>query len=393
MQCKSLCGTKEARIHHLICGGSQAQIRVLQIHEIVTDYHFRFRYVALQITALQELNSEVLVWKALQNVPRGLGDTYLRILEAIPPDRKKQALVALTWLIYSVRPLSLSELAAASSIDPTRDPPIDQDRLSFSPDAILTILSSLVTTYEDETLQRTRDGKKQISVKLCHFSLQKFLTSDQILPTWAVPDHVTANSQLAESCLAFHLYASEVRDTNRDSVRKSIDDPLPFPMWKYAAEHWTTHFEGSPQPSVHLQDLALKALDPFSSPLFHMTRAHLLGAKVDYPGQPELLPLPLYLVASYGFRRLLSLLLSKPDIQVNAITGHYGTALNAATAYNRVPISKMLLEAGADPFLGNAEYSCALAVAVQHRNRDTSNSLLSLLGTSSLNVTQGHTFH
>jgi hypothetical protein len=143
-------------------------------------------------------------------------------------------------------------------------------------------------------------------------------------------------------------------------------------MWGYAAEHWTTHFEKIPQPSVHLEDLALKALDPFSNPLFHMIWTRDIGSRIiDCPKKPELLPLPLYLVASSGFSRLLSLLLSKSDIQVNSVTGHYGTALNAATAHNLLPIIRMLLEAGANPFLGNADYSCALALAVGYENMYT----------------------
>jgi hypothetical protein len=194
--------------------------------QIATNYCSRFQYVALQITALLKLESEPLVREALLNLLNGLSNTYLRILEGIPPDKKEQALAALTWLIYSIRPLRLSELAAASSIDPKRDPPIIKERVLFTPDAILTILSGLVTTYE-ETRPPSFRGEKQIRVKLCHFSVQEFLTSDQILPTWAVPDHNSAHSQLAESCLVFHLYASEVKDTHPESVSKSIDDPLP----------------------------------------------------------------------------------------------------------------------------------------------------------------------
>jgi ankyrin repeat protein len=48
--------------------------------------------------------------------------------------------------------------------------------------------------------------------------------------------------------------------------------------------------------------------------------------------------------------------LSKPETQINAITGYFGTALNAAAANQKGPIITMLLKAGANPFLGNERH-------------------------------------
>jgi hypothetical protein len=116
----------------------------------VTDHYFRFQYVALQIAALLKLDSEARVRKALLNLSDGLPDTYFRILDGIPSENREQALTALTWLVYSARPLSLDELAAASSIDPRQgQKPIVEDRVLFTPDAILRVLLGLVTTYKN----------------------------------------------------------------------------------------------------------------------------------------------------------------------------------------------------------------------------------------------------
>jgi ankyrin repeat protein len=63
--------------------------------------------------------------------------------------------------------------------------------------------------------------------------------------------------------------------------------------------------------------------------------------------------------------------LSKPETQINAITGYYGTALNGAAADGLIPIIKMLLKAGANPFLGNTGFPCVLAAAIGEWDTET----------------------
>jgi hypothetical protein len=150
----------------------------LKSMKIATNYCFRFQYVALQITALLKLDSEPLVRRVLLNLPNGLPNTYLRILEGIPSDKKEQALTALTWLVYSVRPLSLSELAAASSIDPNREPPIIEERVLFTSDSILTIPAKPGIPIQ------TRSGSPYTTCFLSRFGIILQNIGQRILRNW-----------------------------------------------------------------------------------------------------------------------------------------------------------------------------------------------------------------
>ena len=51
------------------------------------------------------------VEKALKLLPKTLDETYERILQSIPDNRKSDAIRILQWLIFSARPLRIEEVA------------------------------------------------------------------------------------------------------------------------------------------------------------------------------------------------------------------------------------------------------------------------------------------
>lgn len=104
-----------------------------------------FRWVACQLDLLQSLAQANKIRKALKSLPKTLDATYDRMLNSIDEDSREQGLLALQWLTFSARPLSVAELAEAIVINPRDDPVFDfEDRL-FNPMQILRFLPGLVT--------------------------------------------------------------------------------------------------------------------------------------------------------------------------------------------------------------------------------------------------------
>jgi hypothetical protein len=99
------------------------------------------------------------------------------------------------------------------------------------------------------------------------------------------------------------------------------------------------------KPPANLQNLALRALNPYSVPLFHyfyLARCQERGVlfyehRLETPKQ---LPLPLYQTASLGHTGLLNLLLNMSHTRINALTGYFGTAFNASAFAGHTSISK-----------------------------------------------------
>ena len=83
----------------------------------MTEYNFRFRWVALQLNELKECQNRSDLKKQLADVPQGLDETYDRILLGIKKQHCGYVKLFLQWLSFAVRPLTLRELAATAAVD------------------------------------------------------------------------------------------------------------------------------------------------------------------------------------------------------------------------------------------------------------------------------------
>src|SRR5271170_7208605 len=97
--------------------------------------------------------------KALDHIPSGLDETYVRDLDKLKkvPADFQIALRALTWLLYSTQPLRLSHLATAAAVDPncvfSEDQRLDQNENIFDVCKSL-ILINLETTSWNSIISR-----------------------------------------------------------------------------------------------------------------------------------------------------------------------------------------------------------------------------------------------
>ncbi|KAH6677075.1 hypothetical protein B0J14DRAFT_506370, partial [Halenospora varia] len=153
-----------------------------------------FRWVYCQLEALKKCLRPHDVRKTLRNLPKTLHETYSRLLSGISDEYEQEALTAMTWLVFSERPLLLEELAEALVVNPQKVPAVNlQERLP-DPMYVLDILGSLITI----------SSTSSESTMFAHFSVKEFLLSTQIKETPASKfsmNHNTCHAFLTESCL------------------------------------------------------------------------------------------------------------------------------------------------------------------------------------------------
>ena len=152
--------------------------------------------------------------EALKSLPESLEEMYADVLRRIPEGRKKKVRLILMWLAYSVRPLTLQELACAASLpDPQTIPEI--------------CTSSLVTVSREGPLRFGSDfGEKDI-VKFDHFSVKKYLASGHLLASGIETAYFYANPLVAHLEIA-QISVSYLLKTNKvDLVTEKRFNPTP----------------------------------------------------------------------------------------------------------------------------------------------------------------------
>jgi ankyrin repeat protein len=279
--------------------------------------------------------------RALKELPKSLDETYERILLGIGSAKRGYAHCLLQCLAVSIRPLHVEELAEVLAIrlDEGEDSEYDSDwRPEDARQAVLSACSSLITIVNVNGLP---------IVQLSHFSVKEFLMSsrlanagEQISLYHTTPS--SAHAFLSRSCLSILLSLG-------DDVDKSAVQQRPFAM--YAARYWVDHtkFEGA---SLGILDLMERLFDP-DQPFF-ATWVWIYDVDRPWKGfMPTVRPTepeakPLYYVALCGFRSLMEHLCVTHQIDVNAMGGDHGTALNAALSRGELEIARTLLRDGAN---------------------------------------------
>ena len=264
-----------------------------------------------------------------------MDETYRRILLQIDEDYRREAYVALQWLAFSLRPLTIAEVAEAIVVRPDSGTVSAEERLR-DPHDILLICSSLVVLSEEGEL------------RLAHYSVQEFLVSERIrkgpASTFAMAAN-SANRSMSETCLA-HLFYSNQLDT-------TADDPFgDLPLLRYSAQYWYSHAQNVPLESdrVKIDSLALKLLDPGNRVAMmnwlsiaapdQVQRGPFFCKNIDWIGSP------LYYASYCGLVDVAHKLLAAGE-DVNKMSGKYGSCLSAAACTGSMAMVRLLVESGA----------------------------------------------
>lgn len=294
----------------------------------------------------------------MESLPPTLDKTYEKILVNIPPTCKDFAQKMLILLCYARRPLSLGELTDGIAVE-LGDTPTFNSKDKFRNIISLQKLCPGIVDVDTEA-----DGENP-TLRLAHSSVREYLESESIMAsTKTAPfsiNRVLANTQMACICLAIVL---QENDAPTPSPRE-ISAPFPkltgpsTTLMPYASRYWNAHFRrGDDQSPARHQILRL-----FSQPdMFRRWVA--TWNHVDYDGilsgEP---PSPLYYAVCLGLREFIPGILSRASLDVNAVGGTDGNALQAAAARGDERAVRILVDHGADVNIRCGVFGGALQAA------------------------------
>lgn len=210
-----------------------------------------FRWAACQLDALSGCRSLNKLRRALNSLPITLDETYERILCNIDPIFKVEALHVLQWLVYAMRPLTLVEVAELVAFDVEHEPRFDPTNRFADIEEVLDLCSSLTLctmsdgagnadSYQHNNSSILNSKGRVPFVRLAHFSVKEYLTSNRIgqgPAAYFSVDEELSHLRLAETCLSCLLLYEDDPPIGTKAFSTK------FPIAKYAAEHWLSHFK------------------------------------------------------------------------------------------------------------------------------------------------------
>ncbi|KAJ5439445.1 uncharacterized protein N7458_010443 [Penicillium daleae] len=399
---------------------------------LIHGAHGMFQWVKCQLDQLCKLRNDKAVRNALNDLPKTLHDTYIRILQKLEAENADDVEVVhrlLKWLVRGVRNLTLSELAECVSIDlNSSDESFDFDAVFTDAEDVVELCGSLITLSSDG------------HVALAHYTVKEFLVSGYIknaMPQfWIGCDDVHA--ELASICLTYLNY-DDFSGSDGKSGEVLLRDLHEYKFLPYAVHAWGTHahlgdinntqhavfdltmrlFESGVDTGTnyetwykiyfHQQRTAGQRLKPsnndpiYFASLFGLSRAvsELLDNSPDtYIVEPmkasasaghyavievffrqcgsietKVLEQCLYLASSQGHDRVVQLLLNN-GTDVNARSGRHGTPLQVASLDGRHQVVSTLLAHGADLNVTCQRYGVPLAAAAEKGHLHTFQTLL-----------------
>ncbi|KAG8526681.1 uncharacterized protein KY384_008110 [Bacidia gigantensis] len=333
--------------------------------------HGMFRWASCQLELLRKCLRASTVKQTLQTLPRTLDDTYDRILLNIDQTYRKEAILALMWLLYSERPLSLRQLAEAMVIDNSAEPAFSPDDRFFSPESALNILSSLVSFTRS-----TRSRGPLLEIHLAHYSVKEYLTSARVSEGPAACfgiRHAVAQEQIVRGCL--HYLRCCVPSDALAAMSIESEEPLDAPLYLYAARTWFVHAkkcgecitEGTTEMIINILEEP-SIWSPYYNPeALGLIRNHSFGDFDRYrPCEEEPKPSKshsaLYYAACLGINEVVRYLLRHGAV-VDEEFGRFGNALQAASLKGHMPVVITLVQGGANVNLQGGLFESAINAA------------------------------
>ncbi|KAF3010908.1 hypothetical protein E8E13_009917 [Curvularia kusanoi] len=180
---------------------------------------------------------------ALEALPQGLPDTYVRILERIETQgsyMRDLALNCLAWILYARRPLSTRELQLALAINPNCK--VGQDLKTDLPHVILEACGNLLEEAND-------------SIRPIHYTVQEFLTTAvEWLPRKSIRaqllDSKPVHSQLSLACIVYiRLTAFQEPALEWYDLHERLEDNS---LASYAYQSFDYHILSCEKPSLEV---------------------------------------------------------------------------------------------------------------------------------------------
>jgi hypothetical protein len=223
---------------------------------------------------------------------------------------------------------------------------------------VLDICSSLVTITTNGADGGSRPAQRIVA--LAHYSVQEYLVSDRIRQGSAKQysmQEAKCQSAITRGSLKYLMQLQQPLE--EESLRV-------FALAKYSAEFWSSHLRKTKDEMEQVSHLTMGLLTREEPAYLNWLRLHDPDdpwEKTDLEKSADSILVPLYYAALLGLSTVTKLLLDQ-GAEVNAQGGHYGNALQAASAEGHEQVVKMLLNAGANVNAQGGYYGNALQAAL-----------------------------
>lgn len=298
-----------------------------------------------------------IIREKLRTLPSTLPDIYKDILRKIEPENQSAANTILQWVVWAVRPLTIKELTIATAIRPH-----DTSLSTMEDEMELDMKTALRLIFGPMLKIEAND-----TVHLIHQSAKDFFRSNnspgEPLPFWSI-SCTESNHLLATGCLTYLSFDElecgpvtfEVTVEHDRQLQILENRKLENEFLSYAAEHWFDHTRQTDHGAPDLRRTFSKLAK--SGPKINLAYQIFLNSQKKGYGNTA----PLHIAAEFGFNNFVEDLLDS-SADINAQTGIYGTALQAAAVGGHETVVHLLLDRGADVNAQGGQYGTALMVA------------------------------
>jgi hypothetical protein len=200
-------------------------------------------WVQCQLDHLGTLDRDSARRNALENLPPGLPETYMRIMNKLSqyPDCLQIAIRAMRWLLFSVRPLYLHELAVAAVIDSHE---FSEEQKLDTDDLILTYCHSFIKFNPVSKI-----------VEIGHVSVTQYFTSMFLTdgsPNPYYMEEKASHQLILETCFTWLTSPSFERMDLAKHSFEEISRTFKEGLNAYSVHEWPIHgskVEASPEGS------------------------------------------------------------------------------------------------------------------------------------------------
>ncbi|EAT82221.1 hypothetical protein SNOG_10827 [Parastagonospora nodorum SN15] len=299
---------------------------------------FRFAESQLQLTRIAAQHTGREVRRQLSRMPSSLNETYVRSLggHINNPIHRRYLRTMLLWLSFATRPLTLRELSEAIVVE-DEDTDLDEQCRLHDPNVLLQLGQGLVEL-----------DKFTGFVSLGHSSVKTCLTSTYIQNTEAADfalNETNSHDLIMRTCVTYLRF----RPFRIDS-RNTFDTlSARYPLLSYAALNWPLHITGTGTATLEgvrhlISTQHMPRGGAYAFWILYVSRNVPLGVILQTS--------PLYYASSFGFTKLVAVLLADSHgLDLERPEGRVGsTALQVACFRRQKGVVKLLVEAGANSF-------------------------------------------
>ncbi|KAH0536545.1 hypothetical protein FGG08_006595 [Glutinoglossum americanum] len=284
-----------------------------------------FLLAQLDMDSLANKQNRREIRRAIDNLPKGLDDTYddaMQRIESQVEDDAKLANRVLSWISFAFRSLTIMEIQHALAIEP-EDADIDVEALPDE-DLLVSVCAGLVTI----------DQKSSV-VRLVHYTTQEYFRRVR------ATRFPYAQISIATTCLLYisiDAFAEGYCHSDQEMEARLYD----YPLLEYAAQHWGDHARGGSDETI--KGLALRFPEHTSKLMCSNQVMRLSGYR--YSGYSQKFPkgiIGLHIAASFGLVGIAELLLACEDVDADSKDKSGQTPLSWAAENGHGDMVRLLL--------------------------------------------------